>query len=146
LFDKASKYGYGAKLLGYVEKNTEPLCLNFCNFVQCHILVNYLSCCYRVDRQNGDLISFTFLLKDSRLQIIWLHKIEGTLHRVIQYVSQHNLNAMYHHYIQKLPIIKKVIHPLMIYLMIYLHTKFHVDYVDWYKFYIHLRNLNIRYF
>jgi hypothetical protein len=74
--------------------------------------------------------------------MIWLHKIEWILHRVIQYVSQHNLNATYHHYIQKLPIIKKVIHPLMI----YLHTKFHVDYVDWCKFYIHLRNLNIRYF
>jgi len=45
LFDEAFKYGDGAKFWGYVGTNTEPLCVQFCNFVQCHIFVNYLTYC-----------------------------------------------------------------------------------------------------
>jgi hypothetical protein len=40
LFDAVFKYGDGAKLWGYVGINAEPLCVEFCNFVQCHIFVN----------------------------------------------------------------------------------------------------------
>jgi hypothetical protein len=29
------------KILGYVGTNTEPLCVGFCNFVQCHTFVDY---------------------------------------------------------------------------------------------------------
>jgi hypothetical protein len=43
LFDEASKYRDGAKFLGYVVTNTEPLCVEFCNSVQS---VNYLACYY----------------------------------------------------------------------------------------------------
>jgi hypothetical protein len=32
------------KLWGYVGTNTELLCVEFCNFVQCHIFVSSLSC------------------------------------------------------------------------------------------------------
>jgi hypothetical protein len=35
------KYGDGANFWGYVGINAEPLCVEFCNFVQCHIFVNY---------------------------------------------------------------------------------------------------------
>jgi hypothetical protein len=43
LFDAVSiKYGDGAKFWGYVVIKAEPLCVEFCNFVQCHIFVNYL--------------------------------------------------------------------------------------------------------
>jgi hypothetical protein len=37
------KYGDGAKFWGYVGINAEPLCVEFCNFVQCHIFVKYLT-------------------------------------------------------------------------------------------------------
>jgi hypothetical protein len=37
------KYDDGAKFLGYVGINAEHLCVEFCNFVQCHIFVNYLT-------------------------------------------------------------------------------------------------------
>jgi hypothetical protein len=43
LFDKALKYGDGAKFWGYVSKNAEPLCVEFCNFMHCHIFVKYLT-------------------------------------------------------------------------------------------------------
>jgi hypothetical protein len=33
----------GAKFWGYIVINAEPLCVEFCNFVQCHIFVNYIS-------------------------------------------------------------------------------------------------------
>jgi hypothetical protein len=42
LFDAVFKYDDGAKFWGYVGINAEPLCIEFCNFVQCHIFVNYL--------------------------------------------------------------------------------------------------------
>jgi hypothetical protein len=43
LFDAVFKYGDGAKFWGYVVINAEQLCVEFCNFVQCHIFVNYLT-------------------------------------------------------------------------------------------------------
>jgi hypothetical protein len=43
LFDAVFKYDDGAKFWGYVRINAEPLCVEFCNFVQCHIFVNYLT-------------------------------------------------------------------------------------------------------
>jgi hypothetical protein len=43
LFDAVFKYGDGAKIWGYVVINAEQLCAEFCNFVQCHIFVNYLT-------------------------------------------------------------------------------------------------------
>jgi hypothetical protein len=33
------KYGDGAKCWGYDGTDTEPVCVEFCNFLQCHILV-----------------------------------------------------------------------------------------------------------
>jgi hypothetical protein len=42
-FDKALRYGDSAKFCGYVEINTEQLCVELCNFVQCYIFVNYLT-------------------------------------------------------------------------------------------------------
>jgi hypothetical protein len=36
--------GAGSKCWGYVGTNAELLCVGFCNFVQCHIFVSYLSC------------------------------------------------------------------------------------------------------
>jgi hypothetical protein len=43
LFDAVFKYDDGANFLGYVGINAEQLCVEFCNFVQCHIFVNYLT-------------------------------------------------------------------------------------------------------
>jgi hypothetical protein len=43
LFNAVFKYSDGAKFLGYVVTNAEQLCVEFCNFVQCHIFVNYLT-------------------------------------------------------------------------------------------------------
>jgi hypothetical protein len=43
LFDAVFKYGDGAKFLGYVVINAEPLCVEFCNLVQSLIFVNYLT-------------------------------------------------------------------------------------------------------
>jgi hypothetical protein len=43
LFDAVFKYDDGAKFWGYVVINAEPLCVEFCNFVQCHFFVNYLT-------------------------------------------------------------------------------------------------------
>jgi hypothetical protein len=43
LFDAFFKFGGGAKFWGYVVINAEQLCVEFCNFVQCHIFVNYLT-------------------------------------------------------------------------------------------------------
>jgi hypothetical protein len=42
-FDKALRYGDSAKFCGYVETNTEHLCVELCNFVQCYIFVNCLT-------------------------------------------------------------------------------------------------------
>jgi hypothetical protein len=42
-FDAVFKYGDGVKFWGYVVTNAEQLCVEFCNFVQCHIFVNYLT-------------------------------------------------------------------------------------------------------
>jgi hypothetical protein len=43
LFDANFNYGDGSKFWGYVVMKAEQLCVEFCNFVQCHIFVNYLS-------------------------------------------------------------------------------------------------------
>jgi hypothetical protein len=43
LFDAVFKYGDGEKFWGYVRINAEPLYVEFCNFLQCHIFVNYLT-------------------------------------------------------------------------------------------------------
>jgi hypothetical protein len=43
LFDALYKYDDGAKFCGYVGINAEPLCVEFCNFVQRHTFVNYLT-------------------------------------------------------------------------------------------------------
>jgi hypothetical protein len=43
MFDTVFKYDDGEKFWGYVGINAEPLCIEFCNFVQCHIFVNYLT-------------------------------------------------------------------------------------------------------
>jgi hypothetical protein len=43
LFDAVFKNGGGAKFWGCVGINAEQLCVEFCNFVQCHIFVNYLT-------------------------------------------------------------------------------------------------------
>jgi hypothetical protein len=43
LFDAVFKCDDGAKFWGYVGINAEPLYVEFCNFVQCHIFVNYLT-------------------------------------------------------------------------------------------------------
>jgi hypothetical protein len=34
------------QILRYVGTNTEPFCVEFSNFVQCHIFVNYVTCYY----------------------------------------------------------------------------------------------------
>jgi hypothetical protein len=44
LFDETVNYGDGSECWGYAGTNAEPLCAEFCNFVQCHIFVNYLTC------------------------------------------------------------------------------------------------------
>jgi hypothetical protein len=43
MFDAVFKYGDGAKFCGYVGINAKSLYVEFCNFVQCHIFVNYLT-------------------------------------------------------------------------------------------------------
>jgi hypothetical protein len=42
-FYKAFKYGDGVDVWGYGGTNAKPLCAECCSFVQCHILVNYLT-------------------------------------------------------------------------------------------------------
>jgi hypothetical protein len=44
LFGGIFKYVDGAKFRGYVVTNAERLCVEFCNFVQCYIFVNCLTC------------------------------------------------------------------------------------------------------
>jgi hypothetical protein len=39
LFGAVFNRDYGTKFLGYVGINAEPLCVEFCNFVQCRIFV-----------------------------------------------------------------------------------------------------------
>jgi hypothetical protein len=43
-FEGAFEYGGISKLWGYVGTTAELICVQFCNFVQCHIFVSYLSC------------------------------------------------------------------------------------------------------
>jgi hypothetical protein len=43
LFDAVFKYGDGEKFWSYAMINAEPLYVEFSNFVQCHIFVNYLT-------------------------------------------------------------------------------------------------------
>jgi hypothetical protein len=43
-FDKAFNSSYSMKFWGYVTWNAELLCIEFCSFVQSHILLNYLTC------------------------------------------------------------------------------------------------------
>jgi hypothetical protein len=43
LFDAVFKYGDGSKFWGCIVINAEPLCVEFCNFVQYHTFVNYLT-------------------------------------------------------------------------------------------------------
>jgi hypothetical protein len=43
LFDAVFKYGDGVKFWGYVVINAEQLWVEFCNFVQCHIFLKYLT-------------------------------------------------------------------------------------------------------
>jgi hypothetical protein len=45
-FDEAFEHGAGAKFWGYVGTIPESLYVEFCNFVEYHTFVNYLSCCY----------------------------------------------------------------------------------------------------
>jgi hypothetical protein len=40
LFNEAFEYGDGAKFRGGVGTNSDPLSVQFGNFVQCHILVS----------------------------------------------------------------------------------------------------------
>jgi hypothetical protein len=40
LFDEVLKYSGGAKVLRLYGTNAEPLSVQFCSFVQCHILVS----------------------------------------------------------------------------------------------------------
>jgi hypothetical protein len=44
LFDDAFKYDAAAKFWGYVGTNAEQPYVEFCNFIQCHVFVNYLTC------------------------------------------------------------------------------------------------------
>jgi hypothetical protein len=43
IFDGAFYYGGISKFWGYDGTNAELLCVECCNFGQCHIFVNYLS-------------------------------------------------------------------------------------------------------
>jgi hypothetical protein len=43
-FDKAFEYGDDAKCLSYAVVYGKPLCVELCNFVQCHSFVNHLTC------------------------------------------------------------------------------------------------------
>jgi hypothetical protein len=45
LFHEVFKYGYGVKFWGYVVIAAEPLCIEFCSFVQCRISASYLTSC-----------------------------------------------------------------------------------------------------
>jgi hypothetical protein len=45
LFDEGFKYGDNAEIWGYVGTNMEPLCVELCNFVQCHIFAKYYLTC-----------------------------------------------------------------------------------------------------
>jgi hypothetical protein len=44
LFDETFEYGDGVKCWGYVGTNVGPLCVAFCNFIQCHIFVKFSDC------------------------------------------------------------------------------------------------------
>jgi hypothetical protein len=43
LFDEAFQYGVDAGFGGYVVTNPEPLCIEFCNLVQCVVFVKHLT-------------------------------------------------------------------------------------------------------
>jgi hypothetical protein len=57
LVDAVFKYGDGAKFWRYVGINAEPVCAEFCNFVQCHIFVNYLTFAVNEKKNNKIEIS-----------------------------------------------------------------------------------------
>jgi hypothetical protein len=44
LFEKAFNMAMVRNFQVNVGTNAEPLCVEFCNFVQCHIFVNYITC------------------------------------------------------------------------------------------------------
>jgi hypothetical protein len=44
LFDEAFKYGDDGEFCAYVGTNAEPLCVQICKCVQCHIFVHYFTC------------------------------------------------------------------------------------------------------
>jgi hypothetical protein len=44
LFDEGFEYDDGAKFRGFIATNNEPLCIELCNSVQCHIVVNFSAC------------------------------------------------------------------------------------------------------
>jgi hypothetical protein len=48
LFYGAPKCGDSAKFWCYVRTNTEPLCVEFCNSLQCRIFVNHVSSCLSI--------------------------------------------------------------------------------------------------
>jgi hypothetical protein len=48
LFDEAFNYGNGAKFLDHAGTNAKSLCVEFCSFLQCHILVIYLNVSVRL--------------------------------------------------------------------------------------------------
>jgi hypothetical protein len=58
IFDAVFKYGDGATFWGCVVINAEPLCVEFCNFVQCYIFVNYLT--FAVNEWNKNIIKLRF--------------------------------------------------------------------------------------
>jgi hypothetical protein len=55
-FDEVFEYGDSAKFWGYVGTNSEPLCVEFCSFVQCHIFVNDLIYCQTMREKYADLL------------------------------------------------------------------------------------------
>jgi hypothetical protein len=44
LYYDTIKYGNDVTFLGYFGTNAELLCIELCNFMQCHIFVNYSAC------------------------------------------------------------------------------------------------------
>jgi hypothetical protein len=47
-FYRAFEHGDDVKFWGYVGINAEPLCVEFCNFVNCLIFVNHVTCYYQI--------------------------------------------------------------------------------------------------
>jgi hypothetical protein len=53
LFDEAFKYSDGVKLWGHIATSAEPLCVEFSNFVQCHISINHLAFAVNESKAGG---------------------------------------------------------------------------------------------